>query len=796
MSSEDIFNEENFLDEIENYKSVILTNIKILIDEHNLSLLKNNYTNKVYIDGINQIRLYNNITIYNSTYRNILFLDDLHRFDNTKRNIYLKRYQLYLSTILYIKNLNIKYKNLYKNLSIENIRLLIIFINKNFYEIITENLFNNEIIGIDELLYYSSTNFDECFDIFIENDRFDILDMETQTSNTFLYLSDFIFFNCGDKLFYDKKDKIIKDPYPNSLNTITHNKIMCNYNIRYHRADIRSNYYDKYTIAYKHIKDTENKGIDIINYDEFNKLIEDYIDYIFYDGDKTDTLFYNKHLNELYMPNLSSPSSSNLKIKLKELKQFFEISSKNIKKQFDKSIFKKNLSINDLKKIIIATENEEEKFDTTTKLESDQDLTFNDIPNMRLFSITINLYSIFRMFIDNWENKDRQNLSDDCNKLNYPKNIIYFSGGSHTNWIILFINNIFIFNNQPILKEDLNIYSSKNYLELNIFNYLKLKEFLFIKNETKIFNHSKKEYELYLEYNNLNLSNLENMDYIEFYSYYDIFINILIYYSNDKSLTYIDLDLIRISTYINLNEAHLNDDLNEAQINDDLNNLIMYYKINFKLILNYISDVYLINQLKYIKIYFILFKKYILNTIIILKYIINKINKIYFRNNINYDIDMDIDIYKLYYNKENLSYLIKDINIIIDNIDDFFLDKKIYFDMNIDINTFLNSEYSKIINNNYKKSLIKNITKKFYCINKIIDLIEQNLSSDILNSDIINYYSKNLLIFLNNTIIMLCHYYNINTKLYDSSTLDIKCVSIKSDISNLIDNYMYNNIIS
>jgi hypothetical protein len=786
-----IFNEQDFLNDIETYKSIILTNIKILIDEHNLSLSKNSYTNKVYIDGICEIQLYNNISIYNSSYKNILFLNDMHKFDNTKRNIYFKRYDLYLSVILFIKNLIQKYKEIYdidniklNELSIKSIRLLIIFINKNFYEIITENLYNNEIISIDELLYYNSNNFNECFDIFIENDRFDILDIETVRSNTFLYLSDLIFFNCGDKLFYDKEDKIINDPYSESLNKVTS---ICNFNIRYHRADIRNNYDNgRNDIAYK--KNTQSKGFNIVDYDEFNKLIEDYIDYIFYEGDKIDTLFYNKHLNE----NITFYSET----KLKELRKFFEISSNNIKKQFDKSIFKKNLSINNLKKIIIDTENEDDKFNITTEIYDT--LTFNDIPNMRLFSITMNLYSIFRIFIENWENKNRNNLSDDCNKLNYPKNIIYFSGGAHIKWIILFINNIKLFNNESILTEDLVISNNENYVELNIFDYLKLKEFFFNKDERKIFNHSKQEYELYLKYSDINLANLENIDYIEFYSYYNIFIDIILYYSNksfDNLTIYSDINsyLIKIATYIN-NQNNLEED----DINSDLNYLNEYYNIHLNKLLNYISNLYLINQLKYITIYFNLLKKYIFNTIIVLKYNINIIHKIYFRTNKNYDIDMDIDIYNLYYNKEDLSYLIKNIDIIIDNVNKYLLNINLF--VNINYYKFLNKEYNRIIKKDYilkdkiKDFLIKDIILKFDYLNKIIEGIESYKS--ILYTE--KYYKYNLLIFLNNTIIMLCYYYNNITKSNNSSKLNIKCKSdmLNINIDDLIINYKSNNIIN
>jgi hypothetical protein len=63
------------------FKQKLLEKIKRIIQLY----YSNNkeYTNKVIIDGIVGISLYNNVSLFGSKPRNILFLEDYHVFDNT-----------------------------------------------------------------------------------------------------------------------------------------------------------------------------------------------------------------------------------------------------------------------------------------------------------------------------------------------------------------------------------------------------------------------------------------------------------------------------------------------------------------------------------------------------------------------------------------------------------------------------------------------------------------------------------------------------------------------------------------
>lgn len=65
-----------------------------------------------------------------------------------------------------------------------------------------------------------------------------------------------------------------------------------------------------------------------------------------------------------------------------------------------------------------------------------------DTEYLKFESLTFNLYNLFRMFIRKfeWDKKKREtNIPTKCQQLNYPKNIISYSGNNHAKWFNIFI---------------------------------------------------------------------------------------------------------------------------------------------------------------------------------------------------------------------------------------------------------------------------------------------------------------------------------------------------------------------
>ena len=420
------------------------------------------YKDEIIIDGIGRIKLYNDITIFDSKPRNILFLYDAHMLNNTKNEpLYYAILDLYNSIFINVQ--------LFNNNKIKYNRELINYTNDRLYPKLTNDLFNRSLISINELLYYISVNNNECFDIFIEDHPLKL--DEYIYYKAFLYIVDKIFLNCGDKILVNaKKNKIVNDDYIKYIeeSKLPENRI-CNFNIRYHRTDIRNNYFNFRNIVYKSENELDN---DInINSDKFPPIIFAYIDYLFQNIDIEKTKFFTIHLQ-----NYKHKENYN------ELIDFYKLSKELIIKQYKKSIFI-NIDIEKLKEIIYYTEIVEGKKVSRHVSFNFTKLKFNDVFNFRLLNVIMNLYSIFRMFIDNWHvepsKKNKVNLSNSCNNLEYPKNIIYFAGGLHINWIIYFINKCQYNSMNKFLSFEYISRDKNNFVKLNDDQYIKLKRFFY-----------------------------------------------------------------------------------------------------------------------------------------------------------------------------------------------------------------------------------------------------------------------------------------------------------------------------
>lgn len=78
------------------------------------------------------------------------------------------------------------------------------------------------------------------------------------------------------------------------------------------------------------------------------------------------------------------------------------------------------------------------------KVNKIMDYAFNntDTEYLKFESLTFNLYNLFKMFIrkTEWDIKKREtNISTKCQQLNYPKNIVSYSGDNHAKWFSIFI---------------------------------------------------------------------------------------------------------------------------------------------------------------------------------------------------------------------------------------------------------------------------------------------------------------------------------------------------------------------
>ena len=166
--------------DIEKFKIEIVKDIFNYIIQYNKKESDNLFKDKVNIDGIFNLQLFKNISLFGSKPRNILFLDDYHKISNTKRNIEIftgKELHLHYESGLSIYNFRIllyEYIIIYINKltssnedKIKYIRELFNYVNDRLYKTLSIDLYKKENISIDELLYDISTDTENCLDIFI-----------------------------------------------------------------------------------------------------------------------------------------------------------------------------------------------------------------------------------------------------------------------------------------------------------------------------------------------------------------------------------------------------------------------------------------------------------------------------------------------------------------------------------------------------------------------------------------------------------------------------------------------------
>jgi hypothetical protein len=713
---------EKLIDQI---KKKLLYKINNIIE---LELKDNEYIDNVIIDGIGGLTLYNDVSLFGSKPSNILILDDTrHSFKDTKINtdIYYKIGDLFYLSIETINKLTID-----KFTKIKYIRELIYFVNENLYLETTNNLYSKKIISIDKLLYYNFIKAKECLDIFIENDIINLEKKKQSSIKSFLPLINDIFFNCSDKIIIEG-DNIIE----------TNELSLCNFNIRFHRSDIRKIYDNIAQDIYYIKKDKIEHKVTAFN-DRSSIIIGTYLDYLFDISDETfeNTSFYISHLKDYIN-----------KIFYEKLKNYYIKSKQFIIKQYNKSIFK-NINIEDLKSYIRLTEINMSTYlyDTNSIFEK---YNLNDIYNIKLTAITMNLYSIFRMFIDTWNKKFKYNVSDCCNNLEYPKNIIYFAGKTHNQWIINFIN-ICKQHNKEVCTINISISKSfnSNYVILNNIEYIKLKNFFTI----------------------INIPDLDtNILDIRKLLYNKLYINILDTYFNPSipiTIEFIVMNLIDINNKL-FNYKTLEFDFNFNNTKDTLLTYLSHIE-------NIYNDIEYINEYEYsedssnisddedisdeediegIKFYCDLLIRNINNSIILINYLDSK--------DINNTISYSYLLY--FYNRnEYLNYIISTPENVLKyfSVDNIYLnnnDKTIY---NTDeLYSNLEYVYNKIIQyyNKENEDLLNMSNEDVIKYLHDFNFTAYSYDIDINNlTDINYYYNNNLYIFSNNIILILCYYYS------------------------------------
>ena len=503
------------------------------------------------------------------------------------------------------------------------------------------------------------------------------------------------------------------------------------------------------------------------------------------------TQFYKNIIDHLDLHFKLNPDY-NLNYDLDYLFKYYETTKKLIIKQYKKSIFYLSIPKLDIKiliDIIIKSNN----FDIKSSGIKSSD-TYYDICNFNLLNITMNLYSVFRMFIVNWnidESKKRINLSDKCTGINNSINIVYYAGNLHNIWIINFINNCinYITNEQKLQMNSLLKInnSSLNYVTLDKENYTLLKEFLFGLNLNSILElnlHTNKEIpkdkvetELYsfsliikcfkygmLELNDPNkrispssLINKSNkiIEYI-------ISINKLLDNpSNDLSdISANKLILENLSSYI--------DKINEY-IKLDINIYINRY---FLLLINIINNINIL-------IYFYI------NKTLYLEGKIDDLNKIYYSDVITFD--KLLELYNSNVNLNlNLNYIISNPVIVLQELKTISKDDKLMLLNNL--NNLIKSDIDIYLNNLFNDIKVKDLDTSLSDIIKKLELL-QKLSDNIIlltenyKDTYFKYYFINLNLFVNNIILILCFYHS---KIYK----ELPCKDKDLDIDEIeIDKY-------
>ena len=797
------------MDDIEEKIRRIKENLESSITVHinKLEIEYINPTEDIIIDGIQGFKLFDNISLFGSNPKNILFLNDSHDFKYTYRNVYTFRCYIYNNTKKEINKLDTSNED-----KIKYIRELINFINDKLYKEITQDLFLKKIISVDELLYYLATNVNECYDIFIEND---ILNLKSNIQySSFLSLCDYIFLNCGDKLIYDEnKLDIIKDI---NITNIEENNAqrLCNFNCRYHRSDIRTRILgdNLIKIYYTNISD------DSIYVDDstFYQTIHLYLEYLFKENDDEiqKKKFFDKNLEHIN-------SKSKLNYDIDMLFTFYEKSKKDIIKQYNKSIFKTKITIEKLKEIIksitlLERFKDELPFSFQNK--------FYDFLNIELTSLTMNLYSLFRLFINDWhidsKKKTRLNLSDSCNNLNYPKYIIYFAGNYHNNWLSNFINKslsmVNMFGTIDLYIHDMSYMSHDitysltndqlNFIPLSQEKYIMLKENLTLIKTTQE----------YLNLYNSSSSTL-HIDYKtiqEFYNLNNICIKLINKYIEYKIFNSVDLlnkfeiDFVLLLDINNkINSFKI---LNEFEI-EKLNEYLIYIKkIENIFIINKENNKNINNEINKIINNFINKLTININNIkIINNFIINnEINEINEINDINYFVNKDIINYDellSFYNiiNVNLNVCLSSPKNIINNlyIHDFILIKDLDDNIIFNLKFFLEDLCDFILNKEENQDLeldlildIDDIFINLYKLIRNISILDINKFNIYINKfNILYYYYQNLAILINNIILVLCYEYEDNILYCTKDNIDRSTIYnyFKFNIKSSDDIYTY-----
>jgi hypothetical protein len=735
LNIENCNNDEDILEAFKNFLDKKINNIIDHLNNQNM------YKDEIIIDGVKGIKLFNDITLFESKPRNILFLYDEHMLNNTKNKpLYYAIFDLYNSIFIKLK--------LFDN-KIKYSRELINYTNKRLYPKLTNDLFKRSLISINELLYYISVNNNECFDIFIEENSLNLNNYSYSTS--FLYIVDKIFLNCGDKILSStEKNKIINDDYIKYIekSKSPENRI-CDFNIRYHRADIRNNYFN-----FKYYKLENELDNDInINSDKFPPVISAYIDYLFQYIDIEKTKFFIIHLQNYKHKN-----------NYYELIDFYKLTKELIIKQYKKSIFI-NIDIEKLKEIIYYTEIVIGKIFSRDLSLGFTKLKINDVFNFRLLSVTMNLYSIFRMFIDDWHvessKKSKVNLSTSCNNLEYPKNIIYFAGGAHINWIIHFINRCQYDSMYKFLSLNKFSRNDNNFIKLGDSAYIVLKRFF---------------YGISLNFKDKQITDLYEDKVINIISIkFNNIVDIIIYlkYINEKlnnnDHSY-NLDFLneksKLLTYIRYIQDFIDNFKYNHKLTEEFKIYYKYIRLYCELIIRNINNIIIITNLEK-EINGISYQD--------LLYLYNKNEdlKIYINDGKTKDVDVDEDEDEDEDEADKISQLITPQDFISNLTDDFIINHLLINDdiiklgiSNIsELKFYLNTLYNNI-KDRYKFGEKQELNYTLNTIESIFEILKTisdniiNLSSNMIRNIIYLSYLKKFNIFINNLILILCFYIN------------------------------------
>ena len=334
--------------------------------------------------------------------RNILFLGDRHESleynKNSKKFLPKdKLFELYKKYKDENKQLSaVKYVNFVKKLLDEY---------KEYYH--NNPIQQNKDILLHDYIYYLATNKHICFDLFIEEKFYYQNELaDYYIDHSYLSTLSFLFRLCGKG---------------------NNNSNMVNYclktfpSLRYHQTDLR-----KFSLNLREFTQKKNyRGIGFVedyvvkDYKTEQEacflIVDIYITVLFSgDIDKLESIFKKYFIT-------SRLAKAYNKSHIVLLIEDFGL----IQKQFLKSEFSIKENFIKFKKIYLnIIKTYRQKYMTT--LETELDCNKIDFHFM-------NIYNLCRMFVKKniWSNKKRKNLSKNCKKSEYPKNIITYQGADH-----------------------------------------------------------------------------------------------------------------------------------------------------------------------------------------------------------------------------------------------------------------------------------------------------------------------------------------------------------------------------